>query len=56
MEITSKINKRLEVIRFSINMLNSEMRKSDFAQPHLLRQKDKLNIEKRILKKVLQWK
>lgn len=56
MKIEEKINERLEVIRWSINLLNREMRKSDFVQPHLLRQKDKLNIEKRILKKVLEWK
>jgi len=53
MMIEEKIHKRLEVIKFSVNMLNAEMRKSDFVQPYLLRQKDKLSTERKILKNLL---
>lgn len=53
MMIEDKIKKRLEVIRFSLNMLRREMRKSHFVQPYLIRQEDKLTIERKILKNLL---
>lgn len=53
MTIEEKIHQRLEVIKFSVNMLNAEIRKRDFIQPYLLRQKDKLSIERKVLKNLL---
>lgn len=53
MTIEEKITSRLKVISFNINMLNSEIRKHAFIKPYLIRQKDKLSIERRILKNLM---